>query len=254
MRALLRITYDGTDFAGCGPLPDERTIIGEVVAALERVSLRPSLAEALSRTDAGVHARANVAHVVLPRAVAEDRLLAMLDRHLPADLRCLAVAVVEGLPPVGAKTYRYRLDTTRHGDPFLARTAWRVPGRLDLDVLPGLAAACVGTHDFEAFRRRGETRDDLTRSLLAARWERRADTVEFVVTGDGFTYRLVRSLVGAMVSVARSSSSEADFRGAIAGVAGPVTRQTAPAHGLCLEGLSLVGLDLQPTSTLNPPM
>jgi len=239
MRALLRLAYDGTDFAGCPELPGERTVVGELRAALRRVSLEPVEAETLSRTDAGVHARGNLGHVVLPRAVGSDELLRILDRHLPADLRCTQVLPVQAPPAPGTKTYAYRIDRTPHGDPHRARTHWRVVGELDVDLLHRLTAACVGTHDFEAFRRTGETRQDLRRTLLQVGLAEGRDSLELTFQGVGFPYRLVRSLVGGMVLVARGSASPDALRQALDGVPGPVSRQSAPAHGLWLEWVDL---------------
>lgn len=242
MRILLRLAYDGTDFCGCGPLPGVRTVIGTLCEALARVDLEPVSAEALSRTDAGVHARGNLAHVVLPRERPPVRILGALDRHLPADLRAVDLMVVSEPPVAGPKTYTYRLDLSPHGDPFLARTAWRLPGSVAADVLPALAAACVGPLDFTPFRRSGETRNDLVRTIHDARWDLDECVATLTITGSGFPYRGVRSLVGAMVLVARGSASQDDFLAALAGSAGPVTRQTAPAHGLCLETVAVSGV------------
>ena len=241
MRAVLRLAYDGTDFAGCSPLPGERTVVGELVPALSRVPLPPTFAETLSRTDAGVHARGNLGHVVLPRSVDPADLLRILDRHLPDDLRCVEVIPVNAPPVAAEKTYRYQLDRSPFGDPHRARTWWRVPGALDEAALHRLAAASVGTHDFEAFRRSGETREDLTRTLAAVTWDTVPDGLVCEVRGQGFPYRLVRSLVGGMVMVARGSASEEDFLAALAGGAGPASRQTAPARGLWLMGIALSG-------------
>lgn len=247
MRALLRLAYDGTDFAGCAPLPGERTVVGVVSDALARIGQSPTLAEALSRTDAGVHARDNLAHVVLPREMPPRDLLRALDRHLPADARCLGVAPIEALPSPGLKTYAYRLDRTPHGDPFQARWSWRLLGPLDEAVLHELADATQGTHDLEAFRRTGETRDDLVRTFDAVSWRAEPGALVCTITGRGFPYRLVRALVGGMVAVARGSHTPEAYRAALAGDASDgVCRHTAPARGLTLlrhavEGVDFVG-------------
>ncbi|MFK7931171.1 MAG: hypothetical protein AB8H79_23510 [Myxococcota bacterium] len=239
MRTLLRLAYDGTDFSGCPALAGERTVCGELRAALERVDLAPSLIETLSRTDAGVHARGNVAHVVLPRPVQARELLSMLDRHLPLDVRAHAAWAVPELPPVLCKTYRYSLDLHPHGDPAVHRTAWRPPGAVDATVFERALRAAEGTHDFEAFRRTGETRQELTRTLTDIRVEVEGHALHAFITGSGFVYRMVRSLVGGAVTVARGGASLADFVAAIDGVPSGCSRQTAPAKGLCLLGMKL---------------
>ena len=236
MRALLRLAYDGTEFAGCPVLPGERTVCGALVQALERVGEAPSLVETLSRTDAGVHAVANVGHLLLGRAWEPRPLLLAMDRHLPADLRCTGVAVVDALPAVGAKTYTYALDRSPWGDPALARTAWRPPAGIDDEVLAALAGTVVGTRDWAGFRRSGETRADLVRTVHRARWSHGR---RLTIVGAGFPLRLVRSLVGGMVGVATGSVSHADWHAALGGEVNSASRQTAPARGLRLEGMEL---------------
>ncbi|MCB9680477.1 MAG: tRNA pseudouridine(38-40) synthase TruA [Alphaproteobacteria bacterium] len=236
MPVLLRLAYDGTDLRGCPVAPDRRTVLGEVAAALGRVGVTGTL-DVLSRTDAGVHARGQVAVLACDRAWSPEAWLLALDRHLPADLRCTAVALVEALPRVTAKTYTYTLDASPFGDPFRATRAWRVD--VAVDALAPLADALVGAHDFSAFRRRGETREDLTRTVHHAAWHADGDTLVFTVTGDGFAYKLVRSLVGAMVCVARGGCTVDDLRAALAGSRTPAATQQAPARGLRLDAIAL---------------
>lgn len=243
MRHLLRLAYDGTGFAGCSELPDQRTVCGELRRALLRVNAGPGLVETLSRTDAGVHAVANVAHVALERPLEDTELLGVLDRHLPEDLRCTAVARVDAPPAQGSKVYRYTLDTSPHGDPLRARFCWRPPGAVDVEVLRALASVLPGTRDWVAFRRTGETREDLVRTIASAGWTEGDGVLHFTVSGSGFPYRLVRALVGGMVMVARGGATRQAWDRALEGHPdSPAARQTAPARGLLLVE-SLPGVD-----------
>lgn len=236
MPVLLRLAYDGTDFAGCPEAPGRRTVVGELRAALARVGIDAG-AEALSRTDAGVHAEAQVVVVDTERAWDERAWLRALDRQLPDDLRCLAVARVGTRPGVVAKRYRYEVDASASGDPFRARWSWRARVRL-ADLAP-LAPSIVGRRDFLAFRRRGETRGDLVRTITEARWTQEGTRLCFHVVGDGFGYRLVRSLVGAQLAVARAACTREDLEGALAGNVTRAARQQAPARGLTLVSIHL---------------
>lgn len=242
MRHLLRLAYDGTGFAGCCELPDQRTVCGVLRQALERVNAEPGLIETLSRTDAGVHARGNVGHVELGRTMDDADLLAVLDRHLPEDLRCTGVASVDDGPVQGPKLYRYTLDTSPHGDPLAARFTWRPASPVGAGVLQDLAAPLVGTRDWVAFRRTGETRADLVRTIRAATWTPGDGVLHFTISGSGFPYRLVRSLVGGMVAVARGGATREDWLGALDGKETAAATQTAPARGLTLLE-SLSGVD-----------
>jgi tRNA pseudouridine38-40 synthase len=237
MPVLLRLAYDGTDFAGCPEAPGRRTVVGELRSALARLGIVDAV-ETLSRTDAGVHAEAQVAVVATECAWDERAWLHALDRHLPADLRCGAVARTDSPQAVLGKTYRYEVDVSAWGDPFRARSSWRQ--RVCLDDLVQLAPQIVGCRDFSAFRRRGETRKDLVRTINEAAWTKDGTRLCFHVTGDGFGYRLVRSLVGAQLAVARGACTREDLEAALAGRVTPAAVQQAPARGLCLVSIHLV--------------
>lgn len=235
MPTLLSLAYDGRDLRGCPVVAGRRTVGGELQAALARLGVAEAV-ELVSRTDAGVHARGQVG-VVASETRPASWWVRGLDRHLPADLRCQGAAVVDAMPRVVAKTYAYTLDLAPHGDPFAAHRAWRVP--VDPDVVSGLVWRLEGTRDLRAFRRRGETRVDLVRTVHRAEVVREGHRLVIRLTGDGFVYRAVRSLVGAVVAVARGTCAEADLERALAGEVTAAARQQAPARGLCLEAVRL---------------
>lgn len=238
MNTVICLSYHGAGFHGCPDVPGLRTVLGELRAACERFGQPPLAMDCFSRTDAGVHARGNVVLLDLPRRTGPGSLLAALDRHLPADLRPVAVADLVQVPRVVSKVYAYELDLSPCGDPLRAPFAWR-PGRLDLTLLVTLAAEISGTHDFAAFRRRGETRASLVRHIERAQWRVHERGAAFEVEGSGFGYHLVRGLVGAMVRVARGGVSPQVWARALAGEEHDLARETAPAYGLCLERLKL---------------
>ena len=238
-RLLLRLSYDGTELHGCPEHPEARTVCGVIRQALERVNAPPLEIETLSRTDAGVHARGNVGHVLLPRDARPDQVLGWLDRHLPPDLRCTAAARISTLPPCGPKRYTYRIDRSPWGDPHRARTAWRVGSPLDLDLLDDLSASLIGHHDFAAFRRQGDHRTDLGRTIQHSTWVHDADQSTYTIRADRFFYRMIRALVGGMVATAAGACTIEDWHEALRGAPTHASRQTAPARGLCLEAISI---------------
>lgn len=243
MRILLRLSYDGGAFRGCPVASGVPTVCGTLADALGKVSVAPSMVETLSRTDAGVHALANVGHALVdpPRAfrASPARLVRALNQQLPLTLRVLGVAVLDAPPVVGPKTYRYTVDASRWGDPHRTRDTWRLPGRPPtLEALVPLAAPLVGTRDWAPFRRAGETRQDLVRTLHRAAWTADGAILAFTVTGSGFPYRLVRALVGGMVIAARRGDGVRAWEDTLSR-GGPLTRHTAPAHGLCLRHIEV---------------
>jgi tRNA pseudouridine38-40 synthase len=136
-----------------------------------------------------------------------------------------------------AKTYRYTIDHGDIADPFLARFAWRLPFRLTLAHLHAAAHGIAGERDWSGFSRRGETRHldgDLIRRIDRVEWKQVATRLCCEVAGGGFTYRLVRSLVGAMVAVAQGTCTRNELESALAGQESPAGQQQAPAHGLSL--------------------
>jgi tRNA pseudouridine38-40 synthase len=198
-----------------------------------------------SRTDAGVHARGQVADVALRRDWEPGRLVVALNHRLPEGIVVRAAARVPdgwSAPAAAvAKTYRYRLDAGAVRCADVRRlTAWRPPLPLDPGRLEACAALLPGTRDWRGFRRRGDDRDEAwTGTVTAARWRWRGRWWEFTVTGSGFRYRLVRSLVGGMVAVAGRGADLEDWAAALAGTATRASCHQAPARGLHLIRIRL---------------
>jgi tRNA pseudouridine38-40 synthase len=237
---LLRLAYVGAALHGCTDHPGRRTVPGELRAALGRLGLAGAQLDVLSRTDAGVHAWDQHVTLTPPRPISAGALLRGLAHQLPPDVRPLAIAELQRAPAVRSKTYVYLIDRSRWGDPALAWCAWRAPAGVDLPRLRDALVRLRGAHDWEGFRRRGDTRDDLTRELTACEVDATPDLLRLQFEGPGFTYHLARSLVGAAVAVARGVSDVSQLDLALAGEAAPVARQQAPAHGLHLVRLRLV--------------
>lgn len=234
---LLELAYDGTAYAGCPPTARHPTIGSVLTEALAGmgVSAKPDF---LSRTDAGVHARGQLVLIDGPWRLSPTRALELLDRHLPADVRCTGIAAVDGPPTVAGKHYRYRLDVSPRGNPW-ARQAWRPSMRFDAERLHEVAAAIPGERDWCAFVRRGEQRIDTTRRIDTVQWTEEDRLLCCDVHGEAFTYRLVRSLVGAMLSVASGTCTLEQFHAALDGRTTPAATQQAPACGLSLERIHL---------------
>ena len=194
---------------------------------------------AASRTDAGVHAHGQVARIDTRRDWQPAALCRMLDGQLPSDCACRAVArVADDWQPThlaAAKTYRYHLDRSQPRDPLLAPFSWRPPGPpLEPDRLRSALALLPGQHDCRAFRRRGDHRDDYHIDLQQAVCTITATTAAIDLRADRFAYRLARSLIGAVIAVARGSLAPDSLRAALSGEATPACRHQAPAKGLSL--------------------
>jgi len=245
IRVRLGIAYDGAAFSGWAVQPGRRTVQGELQEALGRI-LRLDPAPELTvagRTDAGVHARGQVAHVDLPRtawdAVADSagRRLAGV---LPADVRVTSI----GPAPEGfdarfsalARRYRYRVgdhpygvDPMRRGD-----TLWH-KARLDVAAMNEAARLLTGEHDFAAYCRRREGATTIRR-LLRLEWERaEPDLVAATVEADAFCHNMVRALVGAMLAVGDGRRPVEWPAEVLAAGERDSAVHVVPAHGLTLE-------------------
>ncbi len=253
VRVRLDLAYDGTDFSGWAAQPGRRTVEGELSAALSTVlrSPAPVRLTVAGRTDAGVHARGQVAHADVDgeawRLVPgrsdrspEEALPTRLAGVLPSDVTVARV----GRAPAGfdarfsatSRRYLYRLadDLSVH-DPLRRRDTVSVRGHLDPHAMSDAAYLLVGLHDFAAFckQREGAT---TVRTLLALSWERQRDgVVAGTVVADAFCHSMVRSLVGALVPVGEGRR-DVDWPATVltGAVRDPGVR-VMPPHGLSLE-------------------
>ncbi len=253
LRIRLDLGYDGTEFSGWAAQREQRTVEGELSAALTTMlrAARPVRLTVAGRTDAGVHARGQVAHVDIDEGAwgdlpgrssrsPEHAALARLRGILPPDI---VVRSVSPAPPgfdarfsALRRCYRYRLcDDPSALDPLRRRDTVLVPRRLDLEAMRAAGAALVGLHDFAAFCRRREGATTV-RTLLQYTWARTAPgLLEASVVADAFCHSMVRALVGAAVVVGEGRYA-ADLPAQVlaAGARDPRLR-VMPAHGLCLE-------------------
>ncbi|MGH3829899.1 MAG: tRNA pseudouridine(38-40) synthase TruA [Pseudonocardiaceae bacterium] len=211
MRYRLDISYDGSGFSGWARQPGRRTVQGVLEQALETVARLPATLTVAGRTDAGVHATGQVAHLdVPPGATAPDQLAHRLARLLPPDLRVPAVRLVprtfDARFSALRRHYRYRVCDAPWGvDPLRRYDTLSYPRPLDrpLDeaAMNAASALLLGEHDFAAFCRRREGASTV-RALQALEWTR-AEPYLLVasVAADAFCHSMVRSLVGALLAV-----------------------------------------------------
>ncbi|HEX3962610.1 MAG TPA: tRNA pseudouridine(38-40) synthase TruA [Trebonia sp.] len=245
VRIRVDLAYDGTEFSGWAAQPGRRTVEGVLAEGLGRVlrMAEPPRLTVAGRTDAGVHARGQVAHANVPAEAwdsAGPHALRRLARALPPDVRVRQVAVApDGFDARFSalwRRYSYRVcddvavaDPLRRGD-----TLWHLRP-LDLVAMNVAARLLLGEHDFAAFCRRREGATTV-RTLRRLDWERSADGVAVAcVIADAFCHNMVRSLVGALLPVG-DGSRPPDWPALVLAAAtrDPTVRVAAP-YGLCLE-------------------
>jgi tRNA pseudouridine38-40 synthase len=244
VRVRLDIAYDGTAYAGWARQADRPTVQGVIEDALSTLLRRPAPRLTVAgRTDAGVHARGQVAHVDLPPELADDRLLRRkLNGLLPLDVRVRRVG--RAAPGFDARfsavsrTYRYRVaDRPELVDPLRRSEVFVVPRALDLDAMRAACPAMLGAHDFAAYCRRREGATTV-RGLLELDWSRDGDgLLVMTVRADAFCHSMVRSLVGAMLAVGEGRRPPEWPASLLDRDARATDVVVAPSHGLVLEAV-----------------
>jgi tRNA pseudouridine38-40 synthase len=243
VRLKLTIAYDGTRYEGW-----QWQRVGTGVQQLVEDALAklipggPYRLHSSSRTDAGVHALGMVAHVDLPqtgRRMTPFKLRIALNAYLPEDIRVLES--VRTRPDFHArfhatgKQYRYTVWNHPAMNPLLRGRAWHVPVELDFREMKRAARLFVGTHDFRSLAtNRGQVLKDAVRTLTRCDVTRSGPQMNFVIEGDGFLYKMCRSIVGTLVQVGRGRFQESDIREMLAARNRCAAGMTAPAEGLVL--------------------
>ncbi|HSY99970.1 MAG TPA: tRNA pseudouridine(38-40) synthase TruA [Terriglobales bacterium] len=241
------LAYDGSDFSGWQVQPDAATIQGTLASAIGRVTSEKVLPQGSGRTDAGVHALAQVATFALESPIPPQNLVKALNDMLPPSIRVIEATEVplefHARKSAHAKTYHYRIHRGAVCAPFIARYVWHYPYPLDVDAIRQAAGFVIGEHDFTSFaavdseRGREDEISDVrsnVRRLFASAWECTAEELLYVVRGSGFLHHMVRNLVGTFVLVGKGTLKPEDVATILEARNRSAAGATAPASGLYL--------------------
>lgn len=250
MRTLkLTIAYDGTRYAGWqvqdikyqkskvkGVRP---TIQGTLEHVLNRILQERVRVVASGRTDAGVHAIAQVAHVRTRSSVSRERLLRSVNQLLPPDI---AVTAIEEAPEIfharfspSLKQYRYRMFTGSVVPPFIRPYVHHVPHAVDVALMRRETAGLAGRHDFKGFARHaGRGRATTYRTISALELTRKGRELHLDVEGNGFLHTMVRSIAGTLIDIGRGRLPGGTVRRLLRSGRRELAGTTAPAKGLVL--------------------
>jgi tRNA pseudouridine38-40 synthase len=250
----LTLSYDGADLAGWQVQPGRTTVQGALASAIGRLSGENVLPQGSGRTDAGVHALAQVASFATASTIPVENWMKALNDILPASIRVLEVT--EAAPEfharksARAKTYRYRMHRGAICPPFLARYVWHYPSPLEESAMVAVAGVVVGEHDFTSFAAvdpervermaAGENvhttnvRPTNVRTIFSSSWTREGEELIYTVRGNGFLRHMVRNLVGTFLLVGKGTVSLEDLRRILDARERTAAGATAPASGLYL--------------------
>lgn len=241
----LVLHYDGTAFAGWQVQPNRRTVQGELERVLARLCGQRIVAQGAGRTDAGVHARGQAVGVRVPARWDAPALRRALNALLPEDMW---VAAAHAMRPefharysATSRRYAYLVGTDEAAhSPFRRRTEWAYPRPLARGALDDAAAQLLGDHRFVAFAVRGtapptdDHRCDVTRAI----WIDRSGGLTFEIEANRFLHHMVRLLVGTMIAVAAGRRPADTIPRLLAAETNDEVSPPAPAHALCLEGVT----------------
>jgi tRNA pseudouridine38-40 synthase len=267
----LILSYDGTDFHGWQVQPGQTTVQGELQLAIGRITGESPLPQGSGRTDAGVHALAQVASFNLLAPIPPINLRRALNRILPRSIRILDAATVarsfHARHSAVAKTYEYRIFRGETCAPFLSRFVHHCVWPLDREALDVSARIFVGEQDFKSFAttdpdqasRNSGLNDDAdaedlpppaalvtparstVRTISSSHWEQQqikeGELLVYRVRGDGFLHHMVRNLVGTMLEAGRGQIDPSDIRRILAARSRSAAGPTAPARGLFLHSV-----------------
>jgi tRNA pseudouridine38-40 synthase len=233
VRLRLTLEYDGRGFSGWAAQPGLRTVEGVLREALAALFADVGRLAVAGRTDAGVHAVAQVASVDVDRGPPPDRTAGALNTVLPDDVAVVgaeeARATFHARHSARARSYRYRIFRRRLRSPFEVGRSWWVPRPVSVGELQSAARLLVGAHDFRAFTPTETEHDVFVRAVERAEWIERGDHLDFEITADSFLRHMVRTLVGTIVE-----RGVAGFPALLEGRPRSEAGPTAPPDGLYL--------------------
>lgn len=249
----LILSYDGSDFSGWQVQPHAETVQGTLASAIGRITGEKVLPQGSGRTDAGVHALAQVVTFVTESSVPTANFVKALNDILPASVRVLEVTEVaagfHARHSSLAKTYRYRIYRGAICPPFLARYVWHFPYPLDEASIMRAATLLEGEHDFTSFaavdpergmgqfvnhEEQASSPPSNVRQIFSSTWKREGDEFVYTVRGSGFLHHMVRNLVGTFILVGKKTLHAEDLTRILEARNRSAAGATAPASGLYL--------------------
>ena len=245
----LVMAYDGTDFCGWQVQPDAPSIQGTLAWAIGRITGEKVLPQGSGRTDAGVHALAQVVTLQIESVIPPANLVIALNDLVPASIRVLEISEMpedfHARKSAKAKTYRYRICRQAICPPFLARFVWHYPYPLDVAAMEQAAPLVEGEHDFTSFATRdpekndspeqqGGRRESKVRTIFSSEWRTEANELVYEVRGSGFLHHLVRNLVGTFLLIGKGTLKARDIITILEAKDRSRAGATAPACGLYL--------------------
>ena len=241
MKIGLTVSYDGTAYSGWQIQPNVLTVQELIQNAIKTVTNEMVTVTGSGRTDAGVHALGQFAHFVSKSNVPCEKFAKAINAYLPPDVKVTKSQILpddfHAVKSAKKKTYKYVVYTGETEEPLTDRYAFFVPQKLDVKTMKKCAKLFVGDHDFKGFSASGGGAKTSVRKIYSVKINRIGKRIEIVVTGNGFLYKMVRMIAGAIVLAGQGKFEKTEIIDALANGTVLKNRQTLPAKGLCLVGV-----------------
>jgi len=235
----LTISYDGTDYLGWQKQKKGKTIQDTLESALSKIFKKPVKVTGSGRTDAGVHALAQVANfTVKPLRIPLAKLPSVINNALPPDIRITGCELVDedfnARRSAKEKTYLYVISNSVVQSPFSARYAWHVPSPLDIKKMKRAARHLKGRHDFKAFSASDSSTENTIRTIKKITIEKNGTEIFVLITANGFLKQMARNIVGTLVDVGRGKIDPEEIKNILLSRDRKRAGKCAPANGLFL--------------------
>ncbi len=243
-RIMIRVAYDGTDLHGWQSAENARTVAGDIDRALKMLTGEDIRVSGASRTDAGVHAKGNLAVFDTASTIPPERFSYALNTCLLKDIRVTeSREVAPDFHPRSAKTvktYAYRIQTGEFPDPLRERYTWHIDYDLNIPAMKEAALLLIGEHDFRSFCSVHTDVKTTVREILFTDVEQKDDEIVITVKGYGFLYNMVRIIAGTLVEIGRGGKKVSDIPLILEGRDRTLAGPTAPAKGLTLMNIEIL--------------
>ena len=241
MRYALKIAYDGTDFCGWQVQPNQTTVQGEIERAIQAAFGVQVRVCGSGRTDSGVHALGQIAHVDLPVNIQPEKLADALNVHLPQGISVLAsCAAPQGFDAnrsAKKKSYCYQLYCSPRRNPLYERYAVRVDGNPDINAMAEAAKLFIGEHDFKAYCASGSQVKTTVRTIFSLNVLKEREMIKIEVCGNGFLYNMVRTIAGTLLWYANGKITLQDVASSLVSGNRALVGKTLPPKGLVLHSV-----------------
>lgn len=236
---VLTIAYDGTNYCGWQVQPEGKSISLEIINAVYKITKEKVKLYGSGRTDAGVHAYAQVANFYTESAIPAERLIGAINAYLPSEIVITnayeADSKFNARFSAAGKIYEYKILNAPLPSPFWVNKTWHIKYKLDIQKMSEICRLLEGEHDFKAFMASGSFVKDTVRTLYELSIKKENDIITITAKGSGFLYNMVRIITGTLVQAGSGKLSAEDVKNILSSLDRTKGAITAPACGLYLK-------------------